>query len=106
MTPLWFWEIERAQDEHGISVRAVGRADGTASVAAAGRCLDHLLEEDVKSLARKRANEKRQREAQLTDEQRKAIAEYEKRHSKPSKRQAEKDLGIPRGKIKWLGPRP
>jgi hypothetical protein len=37
-------------------------------------------EEAGKSLARQRANEKRHRDAQLTDEQLKAIAEYYERH--------------------------
>ena len=95
MTPLWFW-----QTDHGISVQVIEPAHlPDPEIFGAG-------EETGRSLARQRANEKRQREAQLTAEQLEAIAAYARRHPKPSKRQAQKDLGIPRHKIKWPKPTP
>jgi hypothetical protein len=99
MTPLWFWQ----HTEHVPRVqvlkppRVLGVEDP--EIFAAG-------EEAGKSLARQRANEKRRQDAQLTAEELEAIADYAKRHPKPSKRQAENDLGIPRHKIKWPGPTP
>jgi hypothetical protein len=93
VTPLWFWQ----HTEHEQVIEP-----------------PHLLDPEIydegekagKSFARQRANEKRHREAQLTEKQLKALAEYKERHPNASARQAERDLGIPRRKIKWPKPTP
>jgi hypothetical protein len=79
VTPLRFWEVQAVP---------VWRADGTASVGFIGEgppltrvwsatwTVRHDSEEEVMSLARQRANEKRRQEAQPKPEEREEIAAY------------------------------
>jgi hypothetical protein len=97
--PLWFWQYYGPGD--GISVQRIEPPHvPDPQIFGAG-------EEAGKSFSRQRANAARHLQAQLTPEQLQKVAEYPERHAgKLSKRQAEKDLGIPRRKIKWSRPTP
>jgi hypothetical protein len=103
MTPLWFWEHAEPRT---ATARGLALGFSYAVAVSPDPEVFRAGEEAGKSLARQRANEKRHQDAQLTDEEQKRVDEYRERNPTASKRQAERDLGIPRHKIKWPGPRP